>query len=156
MKPHKIILSIVFAVYFLFAGTGFNIISYCCNTCAQHGVEAIVAQKLSEIKHADEQNCCQPEEPEHNACSDNHPDFTKADNCCGIKRLSVDIPSHEIKILQTDNHQFDLFGCCFVESKLFDYSALLLWHKLATADPPPCKLLLTGRDILAFHSVFLI
>lgn len=156
MKPHKIILSIVFAVYFLFAGTGFNIISYCCNTCAQHGVEAIVVQKLSAIKHADEQNCCQTEEPEHKACSDKHPDFTQTDNCCGIKRLSVDTPSHEIKIFQTDNRQLDLFGYCCVESNLFDYRALLLCRKLAIVDPPPCELLLTGRDILAFHSVLLI
>lgn len=47
----KYSLSILLAVYFLLAGTGFNIIDYCCPTCANKGIEQVAQVSCNGIHH---------------------------------------------------------------------------------------------------------
>jgi hypothetical protein len=74
------------ALFFLLAGTGFNIIHYCCNNCEAHGIE-----------YASKEGC------NHN----NHQ--TKEDGCC--KTLDNDESLYDFGTLNTDSEDCCKDGC---------------------------------------------
>ena len=157
MKVFKQILAVACAVYFLIAGSGYNLIRYCCEDCADEGIEAIVSESCEAIHHKHEHDggtCCnhthsEANEHENMACSDmNH----QADGCY-IWRLQTDTP---VVIAAAFEH-FD-FGAAIE----FPHVILSFLHEHnfsaeQTAFSPPDDVpLLSGRDILTYHAILLI
>ena len=80
------------AVYFLIAGSGFNVAHYCCNACAEHGMRMFAEGSCEEVhhnhrhhEHASE-HCC--ELPHHDGIGTAH-------NACTLQRIATDIPVNE-------------------------------------------------------------
>ena len=146
----KNIFSIVAAIYFLIAGTGFNLINYCCDSCENKGIEYVTENSCSDVhRHYHEVSCC----------SENHYDntisgFEQHNKECNLIRLKVETPTinsvtKNIEIIYFNIQLFtaiDLFSTN-VNSNLFTFLAY---------SPPETQLLLTGRDILCHKSVLLI
>jgi hypothetical protein len=153
-KNLRHIAAFVLACFFLFAGTGMNIIKYCCETCSEHGIEEVAANSCSSFHHQ-KSSCCDSNEHHETthddmACSD----ISHQTNDCHVLRLNVDIPT-----IVSENH-FD-----FNYSKLSTYVFLELFFdnqgyeltssKLITHSPPNFALP-TGREILSAKSVLII
>ena len=146
-----IIISILLSCIFLFAGSGFNLISYCCNTCAEAGIEKVAEMSCECIHH------------HHDADGSEHHQHTTVENICGhdfekgcdLTSLTVDVPSMQLN-----------------EDFLMDYSLLYadlssLWTdfitgfetadiKTAVEHNSQLFIPLTGRRILSENSILLI
>lgn len=155
MKLLKYILSVAFALYFLLAGTGLNIIRYCCDSCAETGIAAMVITQ-SENKQEKQQECCTMETAtSHDDPTQQLNQINQDENCCSFKHLTVDTPTNgayafhfDIKPLQN----FNLF--CFV---IPAFAQQLQQNNLfKDSNPPPQKLFISGREILSLHAVLLI
>jgi len=87
-RPIKYIFSLFFGLYFLFAGTGFNIINYCCHDCEVVGIENIALMSCHDNAHSHSSDCSHDSSDDF-TCSDinHHP------NGCHVLRLKVEIPS---------------------------------------------------------------
>ena len=147
-RPIKYIFSLFFGLYFLFAGTGFNIINYCCHHCEVVGIENIALMSCHEKEHS-HSNDCSHESSDDFSCSDinHHP------NGCHVLRLKVEIPSvvatnisfdsvSEIQLFYFTN---DLFSA-FEQPEAF----------FAFRHSPPNYIPNSGRDILNLNAVLLI
>lgn len=153
-KNLRNIAALALACFFLFAGTGMNIIKYCCDTCSDHGIEEVAANSCSAF-HYHESSCCdsnEHHETSHNdmACSD----ISHQTNDCHVLRLNVDIP-----IIVSENH-FELnfsklnaivFLQLFLVTQAFELTSSRL-----IAHSPPNYSLPTGREILSAKSVLII
>lgn len=143
------ILAVFFGLYFLVVGTGFNVVDYCCNSCEDEGVEALIVESMNELSHG-EMSCCESEETEETSC--NNLDYS---NSCELTRLSLE-PTPISQVLQLNkDYSFSilLFGNLQGRSyEVFDYKSDSNYHL-----PPPEKaLFLQGREILTAKSVLLI
>lgn len=149
------IISFVLALFFLVAGSGFNVIKFCCDICSEHGIEEVTLKSCSSFHHQNS-DCCESSENHENeidtdiACSDvNH----QTDGC-HILRLNVETPI--IVDSLTDNTritniQLLISTLIFI----FDFSISTdSYHFLTHA--PPLFSLPTGRDILSSKSVLII
>lgn len=143
------ILSIVFGLYFLVAGTGFNVVNYCCNICENEGVESVILESMHKTPHS-KMSCCEMEKTQEMLChSLEHP------NSCNLTRLSVEPTtiSSVLELKKDFSFQVVLFTDIqgrFLES--FTVNSGSKYHL-----PPPEKaLILKGRDILTAKAVLLI
>lgn len=148
------IFSLIFGIYFLIAGTGFNIINYCCNSCEDEGIENITL-KSCETVHHNESGCCN-EEPTHdedNLVCENPSTYPAS---CYLLRLNVEIPSLTSVFELNSNHtnfEFDLIVCMLNHS----YQTVSALQKDTSQLPPSDDILcLAGRDILTTKSVLII
>ncbi len=153
----KQILTFICAAYFLFAGSGYNIVRYCCEGCAKEGIEVVATKSCEAIHHTghdhDKESCCNhPSSPAHDdmACDNiNH----QTDGC-HMWRLQTDIPS--VYVAEVINH-YD-FGSVInfpviILSLLYEYDRPA---EQTTISPPDNVPLSGGRDILTYHAVLLI
>ena len=148
---------IVFALagFFLFAGSGMNIVNYCCDVCAEHGIEEVAENSCSALHHH-ESDCCESSAAhvdnshEDMACSNtsHHP------NGCHVLRLNVETPT-----IVVDNQ----FKTNFTGIQLFISTAFLLVNfstdngaNQFIAHSPPNFSLPSGREILSNKSVLII
>ncbi|NDV47578.1 hypothetical protein D0T49_11015 [Paludibacter sp. 221] len=150
------ILAFVCAVYFLTAGLGFNVVHYCCDTCASEGIEAVANKSCEAIhhEHEHEDGCC------HHAPSATREDMACSDashttDGCHLLRMSTDMPSvvAGVDITPADFGQFIDLPYIIISS-LFELDNPF-WDK-PSFTPPDDVPLLSGRDILAYHAVLLI
>lgn len=143
------IFTIVSAIYFLFAGTGYNIINYCCDNCESEGIDYIAQNSCAATHHNNHHKTC---------CSENHYDFTIADylhhsNECNLLRVNVETPTIQSVSKTVKQPVFNiqfLFSNEFIISHGF--STGLIYN--STLSPP--DFLLSGRKILSLHSILLI
>ena len=143
------ILSALFGLYFLVAGTGFNVVHYCCNICEDEGVESVIVESMHGMSHS-EMNCCENEEPEESTCDTSH-----HTNSCHLTRLSIEptVLSSVLDVKKDFNFNIVLFS--YVQGRLNE--AFHLNSDINYQLPPPEKaLLLQGRDILTAKAVLLI
>ncbi len=149
------IFSLFFGLYFLLAGTGFNIVNYCCNSCEDEGIENIALHSCDAV-HQHESDCCDDIENHQTdnqdmACESptHHPDN------CHILRLKVEIPAltSAVELKSIEIFDFNLFACTLNHS--FDTVSPL--KTTNTNLPPPDEILyLAGREILSSKSVLII
>jgi len=147
-KIIKFLFIVVSAAYFMFAGTGYNVVNYCCQTCAQEGIEAVatnscnaIHQHLHSTNHAKQNNDI--------ACSNinHHP------GGCHLLRLTIDTPS-----VQTTS---EVIVSTIIHRNLF-YTTVNLRNEIPsiscikTIQPPDGYFLSSGREIITFHAVLLI
>ena len=147
-KIIKFFFTFVSAAYFLFAGTGYNVVNYCCQTCAQEGIEAVATNSCNAIhhhlhstNHAHQNNDI--------ACSNinHHP------TGCHLLRLNIDTPSVQTTreaIVSTINH------CNLFFTTLNLLNEIPANTCIKTIQPPDGYFLSSGREIIIFHAVLLI
>jgi hypothetical protein len=149
------IVSILLALFFLVAGTGMNVVKYCCDICSDHGIEEVAINSCGSY-HEHETDCCNETESDiHDlntdiACSD----VSHQTDGCHILRLIVEIPvlvnEHhiEIRILE-----FQVFHTLILNT-IGSTSITDMQCKIAY--PPPYFMPPSGRDILSLKSVLII
>jgi hypothetical protein len=141
------IFSYLFCIYFLMAGAGFNVVSYCCETCANEGIESVANNSCFAVHHHNHTKQCV-----------NHDDLTCNDlnhqpDSCHLYRINTDIPSNNAglsliikQLLVTD----------FVIPKILYLtcnSELFVWKNNS---PHNIAFVQTGRAILACKAVLII
>ncbi|HRZ95942.1 MAG TPA: hypothetical protein P5084_00180 [Paludibacter sp.] len=144
------IISIIAAIYFLIAGTGFNLINYCCDSCENKGIEYVTENSCSDVHDHNHDASC---------CSENHydntiSDFEQHNKECNLIRLKVETPT-----INSDSKNIEI-----VYFNIQLYTAIDLINANVDSDfltfleysPPETHLLSTGRDILCHKSVLLI
>ncbi|MDR2840327.1 MAG: hypothetical protein LBV75_03535 [Paludibacter sp.] len=143
------IFSVTFALYFLLAGTGYNISQFCCPNCKSQGIEAIINKNCKKTLDI-QANCCS-----HSGKSQMRNDeCAKSEQHCSFVRLQVETPSHESssEIAKTPVSQIILF--CSFGSNQHDCLVTNSAEQCRFTDKPP--LIITGRQLLAFKSLLLI
>ncbi len=147
-KGLKYIVSIIFTTYFLLAGTGINIIKYCCDSCAEAGIETL-AKGLCEDVHRHSPILKNNHQSNDIACSN----IEHQPSSCHLLRLFIDTPSVVSKMSTTDItiNSVDLF--CAIENNLTQRP---LFATLSIFPPPDYSFFTSGREIITFHAVLLI
>ena len=153
------LLSITCAVYFLMAGTGFNFVRYCCDSCANEGIEVVALESCAGIHHNNHDHeggaCCSHNHdtsgvPDHMSCDD----ITHDTDGCHLYRIQTDIPSITDNINLAQENEITIIDFNF---PILD---LLFTEYIQVSQPvfvPPDNIpLQSGRDILAYHAVLLI
>ena len=144
----KYLFTFISAAYFLLVGTGYNVVNYCCNACANEGIEAVATSSCNSVHH--------------HSHSTNHfhtngdmscSDFNHHPAGCHLLRINTDIPSFQTTLDKSFNtiNSFNLFY------KVVNYSTEKF--ELTSQDivhPPNGYLLSTGREIITFQAVLLI
>lgn len=143
------IMSLLLGIYFLLAGTGFNIVNYCCHSCETKGIEYIAKYSCNEVHHF-EANCCDTKTPtsEDLACSDmqHHPDS------CHILRVKVEVPT-VVSIPELISVTILTHTLFITENIFINFQPE---NTLVYSNPPPDIPFPSGREILAANSVLLI
>ena len=147
-----IITSILLSCIFIFAGTGFNVISYCCNTCAEAGIEK-VAEMSCDCIHHHHHHTNKTEHHLHpaseNICMQ---DFQKG---CDLNRLTVDVPSLQLN----QDHLVD-YSLLYIDlsSLLTDFVTNIetVENETNIEHNSHHFIPLTGRRILSENSILLI
>ena len=143
------ILTVFFGLYFLVAGTGFNVVNYCCNSCEEEGVEALIVESINELSQG-EMSCCKSEQVDETSCNN-----LGNNDSCELNRLSLE-PTPLSPVLQLKKDcSFRILLFSDIQGRLFEafkFNSDSNYHL-----PPPEKaLLLQGREILTAKSVLLI
>lgn len=145
--------SLLLGLYFLLAGTGFNIVNYCCDSCESKGIEYIAKHSCEEVHHH-KSDCC---ESHSHASADSHHDIACTDiqhmpECCHILRVKVETPT-VVSIPE-------LISVTIFTHTLFAYESIFMNFQPESSfqypTPPPDIPLPSGRDILTAQSVLLI
>lgn len=161
-KYLKYLFSAVSGLFFLFAGTGYNIIQYCCDDCAHHGIEYMTEHSCNSVhQHNKGKGCCT-----HNEITDSHHHFSmlelsgEKDLCtegssCTVKRVSLNdfTPSSSLQI----QPQLQYITAFFLNVLLFNQSELLKAQISLKPDPPGyMAIFYSGREVLSRNSILLI
>lgn len=151
-KFTKYMFILLSATYFLFAGSGYNIVKYCSEGCKRVEIESTkrssCAMKAVPLKGS----CCEKEESEPDKKMSNNHMSHHSDDCC-FKRVGVDIPLVETQkvVSKCVIKSIDLWNVIF--SKPCSNKNIAL----RTVYPPPSNFFpMTGREILALKAVLLI
>lgn len=147
IKYSKYLFTLLFSAYFLMAGAGYNVINYCCQTCATEGIENVATSSCFAIHHYTHTK------PNYQLDDLTCDDLNHHPGNCHLVRLNTDIPSFQPTSL-LDNSQIQL-------QDLFIPAFLFLTEKkdfFVQNDIPPPDLAVnkTGRTLLTFHAVLLI
>lgn len=132
--------------YFLFMGTGYNVVNYCCQLCASEGIETVATSTCSTVHHQTDKKVTKQDDF---VCDNlaHHPDN------CHLLRVNTDIPSFQstahslIKQIQ--------IPCLFIPFTIF-YDENTPSFTDNSIPPPNLNAQKSGRLILAFHAVLLI
>jgi len=111
-KSLKYLFTILSAAYFLLVGTGYNVVNYCCQTCANEGIEAVATSSCNAVHHHSHSSHRQQQNSDI-TCSDvNHNPAG-----CHLLRLIIDTPFiHTTQKLPVNTHrQFVLYLRKFIE-----------------------------------------
>ena len=145
--------SLLLGIYFLLAGTGFNIVNYCCDSCESKGIEFIAKHSCEEV-HLDKIECCETHSEHSQDLAHDisyAADLSHADSC-HILRLKVETPTivSTPEFISVTSFTHTLFAC---ESIFMDFQPE---SSFQYSTPPPDIPLPSGRDILSAKSVLLI
>lgn len=140
-KYTKYLFIFLSATYFMFAGTGYNIVKYCCKCCENKGV--ILVEKKAD--------CC--DNSDANQSQGSSCMFSPKPIKCFFMRVNTDIPLIESIKLVT-NLTPKCIDLCFSSLVLNLYQNESVYKRIYP--PPEYKQVLSGRDILALKTVLLI
>jgi hypothetical protein len=144
----KQILTFLCAGYFLLALSGYNIVRYCCDGCADAGIMFVAKKSCHAIHQAKEHfatTCCSKSSPSQ--CEE-------MNEGCEVLRIQTDVPSLVVKSA-SQQHDSDFSSEC-----LNLFLCFCNKHKsqaeLSATSPPDKKVFHSGRDILTLNAVLLI
>jgi len=153
-KISRNIVALFLAVFFLFAGSGMNIIQYCCDICSDHGIEEVAEKSCNEFHHH-KSSCCDSE-ANH---SDSHDDMACSNaehhpKGCHVLRLHVETPT-TVAFNYSEQTIQQLSLLIFCDLFTTQPSVEFLSSKFRQ-QPPPDLSLPSGRNILSEKSVLII
>lgn len=147
-KLSKYLFVILSAAYFLLAGAGYNIVNYCCDSCAHAGIEEVANTSCDALHKHEHESACQHEQEDLACTNINH-----HTDGCHLLRVKVDTPAIQTtaQLLNNTIQSIDLFYVSEIFSVKFAPEFLR-----TTVPPPNLFVHSTGREILALHAVLLI
>ena len=161
MKKPKLItylFSGFFSLLFVFAGTGFNIVNYCCNGCASKGIDYIAHHSCISVHQAKKSSCCDFDKHQHNhqfptltVIGEN--EICSHEHSCEVKRVHVDDFSLTERLAH-NIFNFDFIFIAIPERTIYNPFDKYLVHY--SPNPPPDFALPDGRGILVNKAVFII
>lgn len=127
--------------------------NYCCNSCAEAGIEEVAHSSCEAFHHKDHATTCHHETNENGhddlACSNinHHPDG------CHLLRVKVDTPSIQLtaELLKNKINTVDLFHF-YIDT----FTSINDEIVRCSVPPPDLVTHRNGRDILTLHAVLLI
>ena len=154
-KLLKYIFTALSAIYFILAGTGYNIIQYCCDDCEHEGIEFVTQNSCETVHHEKHYDC--GDLPNETPLENNSLQLLQAcvhDNSCEVLRVQLDDFSVVDESINTNTSSNDLF---VAPNTVNVFSGHLMYsHVLHEYSPPPNLFTLTGREILSNKSVLII
>lgn len=136
------------AVYFLIGGVGFNVVNYCCQTCAGEGIEEIATSSCFSVHHHI-RNIDSHQKHNDLFCSD----INQHSDNCRFLRVNTDIPSFHSKLLLHSGLKYAINLFNAVNLFLADKDGAIIQCNI----PPPERLLSpSGRSILTSNAVLII
>lgn len=145
----KKIFAILASVYFVVAGLGFNYVNYCCQACANEGIESVALLSCNALHH--------------HSKAVNHHKLTEDITCgdlnhdpqgCHLVRLKVDVPSFNSFSYNLPDDNTIFLADLFCNQPLLEVDNLS--KEIVNIRPPNNLYHVSGRDIITFHSVLLI
>lgn len=147
------IISFVQAVYFLFAGSGFNIVNYCCNGCREAGIEYVAEHSCSFVHRHEGDVCCSTNhhsnDDKENTYSITH---SHADHC-SVNRFTVETPTVSATTQILSGQIFTYVAIVFEVNKFVSIASETENYQLKF---PPPLLTSSGRNLLSLKSVLII
>lgn len=155
---YKILISGILVAFFVIAGSGYNIVHYCCDECEEHGIVQVATHSCEEFHQNENHAACSGHHQKHFTEND-HKDMACSEvihmnDGCHLLRLHTDIPSFQ-------NHAIS-FGADIHKLLICDLHILILPFQSTDlvqdeiTYPPPLQQNKTGREILKKASVLLI
>lgn len=156
------VLALVLAIFFLTAGTGYNLAYFCCSDCENAGIASITTSCCEEIHHhhSDEDEtplCIQDVDHLHSHTLNTHfcDSFEYNNKSCEFKRLTTEIPTFEESDFNFDSVQFPVlttfYNLCFSQFEMQEEN-----HSSFFPQNIDTSLLISGREILSNISTLLI
>lgn len=152
-KAIHIILSLFFSAIFMFAGTGYNLIRYCCDDCRNTGIWKVEEMSCEIVHDQHHHSCCgsgySQTVPAPKSC------VNEMNKGCDIDRLTVDVPS-------VQSSESEALNYSLIYSQLSDYQIDVISYSSFTSDPvshhtpPDISFPQAGRYILSKISVLII
>lgn len=159
-------------VYFILAGTGYNIVNYCCDSCESVGIEYLANHSCYDVHHF-EQSSPLP------ALEFKTADFTNSSSCCGHTSETTATTVHYSDSLSTcatgeghcdlERMQLSFYSVTPASQLQVSVAQLIIAVAIVPVSlevdvqsqlflnyPPPEPLSRTGRRVLAQKSVLLI
>jgi len=136
------------AVYFLIGGVGFNVVNYCCQTCAGEGIEEIATSSCFSVHHHIK-NIDSPQKHKDLFCTD----INQHNENCRFLRVNTDIPSFHSKLLLHSELKYSINLFNSVNIFLADKDEAIIRNNIL---PPESLLSPSGRSILASIAVLII
>lgn len=146
-------IAFVSAIYFVFAGAGYNVANYCCDSCRNEGIEHILANECS--LEANENDCCEPEP--QNRSSFVFEDLNQkhhSNNSCELNRYELD----KYTIEETENSDL-IISTKYSSEHLIINHLILASNSIANSKIVVFRDLqfgTTGREILKIKQVLII
>ncbi|MFZ4581470.1 MAG: hypothetical protein ACOYM7_02360 [Paludibacter sp.] len=147
------IIALLLALFFLVAGSGINVVKFCCDICSEHGIEEVALKSCSSFHHH-ERDCCKTSNS-HDCDTDSDmacSDISHQTNGCHILRLKVETP-----VLVDGAAEF-VFPTDFLAVFHFIHADLVLCaeNEILPTHSPPNYIFPSGREILSQKSVLII
>lgn len=143
-------LAILSALYFLFAGTGYNIVNYCCSSCEELGIQFVASHSCEEAHLSQHNHLCDVQHETQTCCSA----VTETDESCKIERVHVDTPVTNSGPVISQLSVFPLQ--LFYQSENFLFENVRFHSSVSDSPPLFTYILQTGRSILTQKSVLII
>ncbi|MDO9153510.1 MAG: hypothetical protein Q7U47_07375 [Paludibacter sp.] len=144
------IISIISAIYFVFAGVGYNVINYCCDCCEVKGIEYITENSCTEGHHYNHDDNC---------CTENHYDYTISDfqqhtKDCNLLRLKLQTPTIQSTLQLKKTPVLNIQLLCTID--LIQSSGSSIVFSYPDYSPPEKVFQSSGREIICLKSVLII
>lgn len=151
---YKILFSALLATFFVVAGSGYNVVHYCCEECASHGIVAVATHSCEEFHNHGKKGCS----GHHHVNNNDHRDMASAEvihmnDGCHLLRLHTDTPSIQHHTLNSGTDVYKLLLVSLHTAILFQPFEQ---NESGIAYPPPIRENDSGREILKKISVLLI
>lgn len=153
MKPNwlHITFSLLFSALFLLAGTGYNVVQFCCNDCEKAGIETVAETSCMSIH----EHHCHDEATTHEHSEEMMACVHELHKSCDLKRLSVDVPS-----MHNPNYEFTDYSLVVIDLDNFTPEIPQIAEAISETrfihSPPEIFIPLKGRQILCQKSVLII
>lgn len=154
-KYLKYLFSMVSAIYFILAGTGYNIVQFCCDDCSNEGIDFVLNHSCATIHHEQAHDCFDFNYDKPHV--DNQVEQIQTcsnENSCQVTRVQIDEFSIANRVINANTSFIHLFVAITTQ---FTFSNHLKYIDEYNAySPPPHFFVLKGREILSNKSVLVI
>jgi hypothetical protein len=154
----KYIFTVASVIYFILAGTGYNIAKYCCNDCEDAGMEFIAHHSCESVHHeANQENhemCCTHDSEIQFKIIETDLPSCDNENSCDITRVKLDdFSPSQLRLINDQTFKF-VSNAEFSISKLssINYSQ---FHNRINYTPPDINQR-SGRQLLTLKAVLII